>query len=66
MGNIKPTMIKRFAMKLINEYKDKFASDFEHNKKALKEICKERGYLISVKVRNQVAGYITRILSREE
>ncbi len=66
MGNIRPTMIKRFAMKLLNEYRDRFTQDFEHNKKVLRKICKEKGYLISAKVRNQVAGYITRILDREE
>ena len=61
MGRIKTTMIKNLGMKLLKKYSDKFTSDFEHNKMALKEL----GIIDSKRIRNKVAGYIVRLKKRE-
>ncbi|MEM0287118.1 MAG: 30S ribosomal protein S17e [Nitrososphaerota archaeon] len=56
--------IRRLALQLINEYHDKFSSDYENNKKVLTEIAIFR----SKSLRNEVAGYISRYykLKQEE
>ena len=53
MGRIKSKLIKRTGKNLLTE-EDKFSSDFDENKKVLGKL------MPSKKIRNQVAGYITR------
>ncbi len=57
MGRIKTTMIKNIGEKLYREHKDEFTTDFEKNK----EIVKKYVGIPSKKLRNVVAGYITRL-----
>jgi small subunit ribosomal protein S17e len=57
MGRIKTTMIKNIGEKLYREHKDEFTTDFEKNK----EIVKKYVDIPSKKLRNIVAGYITRL-----
>tara|TARA_Y100000034_G_C6514533_1_gene221194 strand:- start:124 stop:306 length:183 start_codon:yes stop_codon:yes gene_type:complete len=52
MGRIKSKLIKRTGRNLLED--DKFSSDFSENKKVLGDL------MPSKKIRNQVAGYITR------
>jgi small subunit ribosomal protein S17e len=61
MGRIKTTMIKSIGEKLYREHKDEFTTDFEKNK----EIVKKYVGIPSKKLRNIVAGYITRLKRRE-
>ena len=56
MGRIKIKAIKNLANELIEEFGDKFSTDFEKNKSALNEIKD----IESKKTRNMLAGYITR------
>jgi len=53
MGRIKSKLIKRTGNTLLNE-ENQFNDNFESNKKILKNS------LPSKKIRNQVAGFITR------
>jgi ribosomal protein S17E len=53
MGRIKSKLIKRTGRTLLTE-ENKFNSEFENNKKILGSL------MPSKKIRNQVAGYITR------
>ena len=53
MGRIKSKLIKRTGRSLLKE-ENIFTSDFDNNKNVLK------GLMPSKKIRNQVAGYITR------
>ena len=53
MGRIKSKLIKRTGRTLLTE-KNKFNSEFENNKKILGSL------MPSKKIRNQIAGYITR------
>jgi small subunit ribosomal protein S17e len=57
MGRIKTTMIKNIGEKIYKEYKDEFTTDFEKNK----EIVKKYVGIPSKKLRNIVAGYVTRL-----
>lgn len=53
MGRIKSKLIKRTGKSLLSE-ENIFTEDFDSNKNILK------GLMPSKKIRNQVAGYITR------
>jgi len=57
---IKPAYVKKTAKLLMERYPDAFGSDFEHNK----EVVSETTNIESKSVRNRVAGYITRKMSR--
>ena len=59
MGKVRTDRIKRISRSLIEKYPDKFKNDFENNKKILEEVTIIR----SKKMRNRIAGYISRITS---
>lgn len=61
MGRIKTTLIKRTANSLIKKYPDKFSENFEENKKAVEEVAE----IQSKKLRNIIAGYLTRLTKKE-
>ena len=54
--------IKRLSNELLNEYSERFGTDFSTNKQTLNEISIIR----SKGLKNEIAGYITKILLREE
>jgi len=56
MGRVKSTAIKRLGDELIQRYPNRFSADFETNKEVLKEIKNIK----SKKIRNILAGYITK------
>lgn len=60
MGRIKTIPIKTLGDRLIEEHGDKFTTDFDKNKKILGtfEIIKSK------KVRNILAGYITKEIKK--
>ncbi len=60
MGRIKTTQIKRTGKKLMALQGDKFAADFEHNKKTIGTYAS----IQSKKLRNVTAGYISRLAKR--
>jgi len=57
LGKVRPEKVKKMARDLTKRYPDKFTTDFEANKKALNSIAK----IYSSKLRNLIAGYITRL-----
>lgn len=57
MGRIKTTLIKRIALKLMKEYGESFKTNFEENKKLVQELTDVE----FIKMRNIIAGYITRL-----
>lgn len=61
MGKIRSELVKRSAKKLIGAYPNNFSTNFEENKKKLKG----RAIMPSNKIRNQIAGYITRLKKLE-
>ncbi len=60
MGTVKPAYIKVIARELLRKYPDAFTGDFDENKKRVMELTN----ITSKKVRNRVAGYITRRVNR--
>lgn len=62
MGRIKTKLIKRTGEELISIYQDKFSGDFEDNKKLLPGLAE----INSKKLKNIIAGYITRLVKRKQ
>lgn len=57
MGRIKSKIVKKTALSLLKE-ENRFTDKFDNDKELLK------GLTPSKKVRNQIAGYITRLKKR--
>ena len=53
--------IKRLSNEVLNEYSERFGTDFSTNKQSLNEISIVR----SKGLKNKIAGYITKILQRK-
>jgi len=62
MGRIKTKMIKRNALKLHSLHSDKFKKDFNENKKLVEQFAEIR----SKKIRNIIAGYVTKLVKQGE
>ena len=62
MGRVKTMLIKRTAHKLVNSHKDEFKKDFNDNKTVVGKFTE----IPSKKIRNAVAGYITRMMRKEK
>lgn len=60
MGRIKTLMIKRLSLQLLERYRTKFTEDFDKNKVIVGQLTDTD----SMKIRNSVAGYITRLVKR--
>ncbi len=60
MGNIRPSFIKTRALRLVEIYPDKFTDDFELNKQLVAEFSD----VDNNRMRNWIAGYITRYTQR--
>jgi small subunit ribosomal protein S17e len=58
---VRTEQIKRTAKELVRRFPDKFTHDFENNKHMVKSLVIGG----TPKVRNQIAGYITRFLATE-
>ena len=59
LGNVRPEKVKRIARELVRRFPDKFTTNFEENKKVLSSIAS----IPSTRLRNSIAGYITRLIS---
>jgi small subunit ribosomal protein S17e len=62
MGRIKTQLIKRISNKLIKEHRNEFKKDFKENK----EIVAKLADIQSKKIRNIIAGYVTRLMQTKE
>jgi small subunit ribosomal protein S17e len=62
MGNIRPTYIKRVAIELVQKYPRVFNADFENNKGMVDKLTT----VDSVKMRNRIAGYVTRYWQNQQ
>ncbi|MDH5449221.1 MAG: 30S ribosomal protein S17e [Candidatus Bathyarchaeota archaeon] len=61
MGNVRPEHVKRVARELLRRYADKFTTNFDENKEIIQSVTN----IASTKLRNRVAGYVTRILATQ-
>ena len=62
MGRIKTMLIKRAANRLVKEHKESFTKDFDDNKKLVVQYAD----IPSKKLKNVIAGYVTRLMKRPE
>ncbi len=62
MGRIKTQFIKRLGKELMNTHKDQLKETFEENKPLVKQLLTEP----SKKIRNVVAGYVTKLKKKSE
>ncbi|MDC7950634.1 30S ribosomal protein S17e [Methanomassiliicoccaceae archaeon COG_1] len=62
MGRIRPTYIKRVSLELISRYPQAFNRDFDNNKQMVSQLAD----VSTASMRNKVAGYVTRYMSRPE
>lgn len=62
MGRIRTTLVKRTGQKLLKLNPEKFTKEFEANKKAVIEAAD----IPSKKLRNVIAGYITKLVKSNE
>ncbi|MDD1717287.1 MAG: 30S ribosomal protein S17e [Methanoregulaceae archaeon] len=53
---IKPSYIKSTGVELLSTYGDRFSNSFEENKQVVTEVTS----IESKRVRNRIAGYVTR------
>jgi small subunit ribosomal protein S17e len=61
MGRIKTALAKRVTIKLVKQYRSQLRDNFEENKKVVDELVD----FPSRKIRNIVAGYVTRIIKQK-
>jgi len=59
LGKVRPEKVKKIARELVKRYPDQFSADFDSNKKLLNSIVT----IYSSKLRNQIAGYVTRLVA---
>jgi small subunit ribosomal protein S17e len=62
MGRIKTTYLKRRTKELFKLHGDKFSQEFAHNK----ELTNSYASIGSKKLRNIIAGYMTRLKQKEQ
>jgi len=62
MGRIKTQMIKRTTKEIMHKHKDKIKDNFEENKK----VVEETSDVSSKKLRNVIAGYMTRLKKHDK
>ncbi len=62
MGRIKTQLIKRLTFEILKQSRDKCSMQFEENKKVVAELIGDA----SKKIRNSVAGYVTRLMKAGE
>ena len=62
MGRIKTQLIKSVTTDIFNKHKELFSDDFEANKKEVTEVAE----IGSKKLKNVIAGYVTRLAKKKE
>jgi small subunit ribosomal protein S17e len=61
MGRIKTRLVKSITHSLLEAYGDRFSTNYEENKVKVAELVSVR----SKKLRNIIAGYVTRIIKAQ-
>ena len=62
MGRIKTKLIKRVTNKLVDRHRQDFKQNFEENKKLVSNFAD----ISSIKIRNVIAGYVTRLMKTKK
>lgn len=59
MGKVRTEKIKSTARELMERFPNKFTTNFENNKESVEALTR----ISSKKIRNRIAGYITRLMA---
>jgi len=62
MGRIKTLLIKRITHKLVELHENEFTGDFKKNKEIVNKLISTP----SKKLRNVIAGYVTRLVKKSK
>ncbi len=62
MGKVRPSSIKILCRILVAQYENHLSTDFEENKEFLTQVVE----VPTKRLRNRVAGYITRLMKIKE
>ncbi len=62
MGRIKTTQTNRITNSIMKKHGEEFKKDFETNKQLVRKFAK----IPSKKMRNVIAGYVTRLVKTKE
>lgn len=62
MGRIRTQFIKRLGREIVQKHKEQLKDNFEENKVIVEQLLTESGK----KVRNVVAGYVTKLMKQQE
>ena len=62
MGRVKTQLAKRAALRLMKEHPETFKKDFSENKTLLMGVTE----INSKKLRNVIAGYLTRLVKQRQ
>merc|ERR1711933_191800 len=62
MGKIRTKTVKKAARSIVEKYYDRLSLDFQVNKR----VCDDVAETPSKRMRNQIAGYVTRLMKRVE
>ncbi len=62
MGRIKTKQIKRKTFEIYQKFPNHFTENFEENKKKILQVARFK----SKKIRDVIAGYITRLVKQQE
>ncbi len=57
MGKVRTETVKRAARELVERFPERFGNDFESNKASVNEVLNAP----SKRLRNRIAGYVTRL-----
>ncbi len=58
MGKVRTVLVKRLSRELVERYSDSFSTDFDQNKEVVDELLTNT----TKRLRNRIAGYITRLM----
>jgi len=58
LGRVRTEMVKKIAKELLQTSPDRFSTNYEENKKVVDELV---NYSKTKRVRNRIAGYVTRL-----
>jgi small subunit ribosomal protein S17e len=58
LGKVRPDQVKKAARDILTRYHERFTTNFEENKKILTPLV----HIYSPRMKNRVAGYITRLM----
>jgi small subunit ribosomal protein S17e len=62
LGKVRTEKVKKIARELVRQHPNKFTADFKNNQ----ELVKSLTIISSTRLRNRIAGYITRLLASVE